>query len=98
MQQITTDQLATLSGIAIVDVREPEEYAGGHVPGAVNIPLSQLGERHGELPRDVPVHVICEAGGRSARAAEALTAAGIDAVDVAGGTSAWRTAGHPVES
>lgn len=62
------------------------------------MPLSQLDERHGELPRDVPVLVICEAGGRSARAVEALTAAGIDAVDVVGGTSAWRAAGNPVDA
>lgn len=98
MQQITVDELATLSGISLIDVREPEEYASGHVPGATNIPLSQLDERRNELPTDVPALVICEAGGRSARATEALTAAGINAVDVAGGTSAWRAAGNPVDA
>lgn len=96
MQQITVDQLAALNGATVLDVREPDEYAGGHVPGAMSVPLSQLGDRLGELPADGPVHVICELGGRSARATEALAAIGIDAIDVAGGTAAWRAAGHPV--
>ncbi|WP_368499846.1 rhodanese-like domain-containing protein [Herbiconiux sp. A18JL235] len=97
MQQITVDQLAALNDAHVIDVREPDEFASGHVPGATNIPVSQLGERFGEIPTDTTVHVICQSGGRSARATEALAAAGVDAVDVAGGTSAWRSGGHPVE-
>ncbi len=98
MEQITVEQLAALEDAHVIDVREPDEYAGGHVPGATNIPMSQLAERFGEIPADVPVHVICQSGGRSARATEALAAAGINAIDVAGGTSAWRSAGHPVDA
>lgn len=98
MQQITVDHLATLDGAHILDVREPDEFAAGHVPGATNLPLSQLGDRVGEVPTDGPVYVICELGGRSARATGTLTAAGVDAIDIAGGTAAWRQAGHPVDA
>lgn len=83
----------------VVDVRTPEEYAGGHVPGAVNLPLDALGARMDELGahRDGEVYLICQSGRRSARAAELLSAAGYTAVNVEGGTAAWRAAGHPVE-
>ncbi|WIA96783.1 MULTISPECIES: rhodanese-like domain-containing protein [unclassified Curtobacterium] len=98
MQQITADQLAATPGAHIIDVREPDEYRAGHVPDATNIPLAQLGDRLREIPTGAPVHVICQSGGRSARATEALNAAGFDAVDVTGGTSAWQAAGHPVDA
>ncbi|GGL77399.1 rhodanese-like domain-containing protein [Curtobacterium sp. Csp1] len=97
MQQITVDQLAATPGAHVIDVREPDEYRAGHVPGAANIPLAQLGDRLGEIPTGAPVHVVCQSGGRSARATEVLTAAGFAAVDVAGGTASWRAAGHPVD-
>jgi len=97
MSRITVDQLATLDSPVLIDVREPDEYAAGHAPGAVNLPMSQLDARVDEVPTDAPVHVICQSGGRSARAAEALAARGVDAIDVEGGTSAWISAGHPVD-
>lgn len=81
----------------LVDVRTPGEHAAGHVPGAVNIPLDELPGRLDELRGHDDVTVICEVGGRSAAAAGVLTGAGIDAVNVTGGTSAWRAAGYPVE-
>ena len=83
-------------GAVVVDVREPGEYAAGHVPGAVLIPLAVLPVRAHELPRNRRLHVICASGGRSAQAAEWLAAAGWDAVSVAGGTAAWQRAGYPV--
>ena len=52
----------------VVDVREAREYRPGHVPGAQNMPLSVLPARLPELPKDRPVYVICQAGGRSAQA------------------------------
>ena len=97
MNQITVDQLAPLDHPVVIDVREADEYAGGHVPGARNLPLSQLEDRLGDVPVGAPVHVICQSGGRSARATAVLTARGVDAVDVAGGTSAWIAAGNPVD-
>ncbi|MEV1121263.1 rhodanese-like domain-containing protein [Actinosynnema sp. NPDC049800] len=82
----------------VVDVREAREYRPGHVPGARNVPLSVLPARVGELPKDQPVFVICQAGGRSAQAANLLRAVGVDAVDVLGGTGAWIASGRPVET
>ena len=86
-------------GAVTVDVREPGEYAGGHVPNAENIPLARLGVQAGRLARDGqdgPVYVICASGNRSKAGAALLTRAGVDARSVAGGTAAWTRAGHPV--
>jgi rhodanese-related sulfurtransferase len=97
MKSITVQQLAATTGATIIDVREPDEYAASHARSAVNVPLSELGERIDEIPADQPVHVICQSGGRSARATEALTARGIDAINVTGGTSAWIDADLPTD-
>ena len=83
-------------GAYVLDVRQPDEYEAGHVPGAVLVPLDQLEDRQAEVPRDVPLLVICKSGGRSAAAVRALVAAGYDATNVAGGTMAWIDAGQPV--
>ena len=81
----------------LVDVREPEEYLAGHLPGAINIPQADLASRLEELPRDRPLLVICQHGMRSLRAAQFLTQAGFtDVATVAGGTSAWLGAGWPL--
>lgn len=82
----------------VIDVREDREYRPGHVPGAQNLPLSVLPARLPELPKDQPVYVICQAGGRSAQATELMRAVGIDATSVTGGTGAWIEAGRPVET
>ena len=97
MNQITVDALAALNQPTLVDVREPDEYDAGHVPSAVNLPLSELPARLAEVPTGTPVHVICQAGGRSARATELLTSHGVDAINVDGGTNAWIQQGHPLE-
>ena len=82
----------------VVDVREPAEYAGGHVPGALSIPQAELALRLEELPRDRDLLVVCEGGTRSARAARFLKQAGFAHVtNLIGGTSAWRQAGLPSE-
>ena len=83
-------------GAYVLDVRQPDEYEAGHVPGAVLVPLDQLPARQSEVPADRPVLVICKSGGRSAAAVQALTAAGYDATNVAGGTMAWIDAGNRV--
>ena len=80
----------------VVDVREAREYRPGHVPGAQNVPLSVLPARLPELPKDRPVYVICQAGGRSAQASELMRAVGIAATSVTGGTGAWIETGRPV--
>jgi glyoxylase-like metal-dependent hydrolase (beta-lactamase superfamily II)/rhodanese-related sulfurtransferase len=81
----------------LLDVREPEEFAHGHVPGAVNLPQADLATRLAEVPRDRPVYLICQGGFRSLRAAQFLWQRGfVDVVSVKGGTEAWRVAGKPL--
>lgn len=99
MREIDIDQAATEleQGATFIDVREPAEYADGHLPGAVNIPMGQLANRTDELDKDATVHVVCASGNRSGAMTDFLTGAGFDAVNVAGGTSAWIRAGRPTE-
>ncbi len=87
---------AHAAGEYVLDVREPGEYVSGHVPGAVLIPMGQLGSRTHELPDDGRINVICATGNRSLVVTDALQRAGWDAVSVAGGTMGWRMAGRDV--
>jgi rhodanese-related sulfurtransferase len=80
----------------LLDVREDDEWAAGHAPGATHIPLGDLGTRATEVPRDTTIYVICRSGGRSARATLALVGSGWDAVNVAGGMQDWAAAGRPM--
>jgi rhodanese-related sulfurtransferase len=89
-----TDAHARPAGTSLLDVREDDEWDAGHAPGATHVALGKL--RADALPVAAQVLCICRSGARSARAAEALRAAGIDATNVAGGMSAWVAAGLPV--
>lgn len=82
----------------LLDVREPDEWSAGHAPAAVHISMGELNERAGEIPRDEPVYVICRSGNRSARAVQALNAAGWEATNVSGGMNEWAAAGRPMVS
>jgi rhodanese-related sulfurtransferase len=96
--EIDVTELARVrtEGAVLIDVREPDEYDAAHVPGAQLIPLGTVPERLDEVPASAGrVYVICAKGGRSYRAAEFYRAQGIDAVNVAGGTTAWVEGGHP---
>lgn len=96
---IEIEEFATLPPDAVViDVREPDEYEAGHVPGAMPIPLAEIPDRVGDIPAGRPVHVICQTGGRSLRASEFLINEGVDAVNVAGGTKAWVESGRDVHT
>lgn len=88
--------ITTREGLQILDVREDDEWAAGHVAGALHIPLGELGARISELDRDQALAVVCRSGNRSSRAVTALTAAGLTAHNVDGGMSAWAAAGRPV--
>ncbi|GGS16976.1 hypothetical protein GCM10010269_65160 [Streptomyces humidus] len=87
---------AWAGGGLVVDVREADEYAAGHVPGARLMPLRTVPARCGELPTDRPVFVICASGNRSRSAADRMASRGIDAYSVAGGTGAWAHSGRPI--
>ena len=84
------------AGAFILDVREPDEWAAGHIPGATSIPLGQLAGRTAEVPTDRDIFVVCKTGYRSAQGRDILRAAGLTRVaSMAGGMNAWIAAGNP---
>ena len=86
-------------GAAVFDVREPDEYEEARIPGAVLVPLASVPDAVEEFraaSRRTAVCVVCAVGGRSAQAVGFLRDRGVDAVNVAGGTNAWRQSGRPV--
>ncbi|MFJ9528623.1 rhodanese-like domain-containing protein [Streptomyces cyaneofuscatus] len=84
----------------VLDVRENDEWAAGHVEGALHIPMSDFVARFGELTEAAGdgrrVHVMCRVGGRSAQVTQYLVQQGIDAVNIEGGMLAWDGAGRPM--
>ena len=90
--------IAHAGGAVVIDVREPYEYASGHVAGATLVPLASLPAHAAGLPSDQPVYIICATGNRSLAAARFLGGRGVDAKSVAGGTSRWMARGLPVVS
>ncbi|MGH8825440.1 MAG: rhodanese-like domain-containing protein [Jiangellaceae bacterium] len=96
--EVTVIELAAAlaDGAYVVDVREPYEYVGGHVPGAVSIPMGAIPERHDELPRDRTVYLVCAVGARSMQVAHYLDQLGFDVRNVAGGTNGWIDGGFTV--
>jgi len=91
-------RLLASGAIQVLDVRTEAEHAAGHIAGSINVPLGQLSRRMAEVRRDRAVVVHCAGGLRSAIAASLLDARGYPGVsDLAGGFSAWKEAGRPVE-
>ncbi|MCP9987367.1 MULTISPECIES: rhodanese-like domain-containing protein [Streptomyces] len=86
----------------VLDVREDDEWAAGHVEGALHVPMSDFVARFGEVTEAVAdgrrAHVVCRVGGRSAQVTQYLVQQGIDAVNVDGGMLAWERAGRPMVS
>lgn len=82
----------------LLDVRQPEEYREGHLPGARLIPLDELNSRLQELPRDREIICICHSGSRSSMATRQLTAAGYRAVNLRGGMIAVSYARLPIQT
>ncbi len=92
-------QMINQGKTVVLDVRNAEDFAGGHIRGALNIPLADLPKRVGELEksRSKNVIVVCQAGVNSARAGAQLGKAGFNEVySLAGGLSAWQAQGLPV--
>ncbi|MBO1436742.1 rhodanese-like domain-containing protein [Meiothermus sp. CFH 77666] len=86
-------------GAYVVDVREPYEYAMGHVPGAVNIPLGRFVAESKNLPKDRKLVLVCASGNRSSQASEFLVGQGFDGAKVGnleGGTYGWMASGFEV--
>jgi rhodanese-related sulfurtransferase len=82
-------RLANGEDVFLLDVREPDEVKEWAYPIGINIPLGQLGDRIGELPKDTTIVCACHMGGRSAKAAAALSEAGFTTENLAGGAVAW---------
>jgi rhodanese-related sulfurtransferase len=89
------DALASEKPPTLLDVRSAAEFAGGHVPGAINVPLGEIGGRLGEF--DGEVWLICRSGSRSSGAAKEADQQGRTVVNVSGGTIAWRMSGGAVD-
>jgi rhodanese-related sulfurtransferase len=82
---------------AVIDVREPDEFASGHVPGAVNVPLGTVPTWAASQPKDAAYLLICQSGRRSAHASSYLVEQGFTRVtNVEGGTAEWISQGLPV--
>lgn len=98
-REVSTEEMAQArsGGAFVLDVREPDEWAAGHVAGATHMPLQSVPGRLEELPAGQPVYVICASGGRSLQATDYLRQAGVEAYSVAGGTSAWAAEGREME-
>jgi len=95
MFEVEIEALASADavGAIVVDVREPSEYARGHVPGARLIPAREVRARLYELPRGSTVYLICANGARSLDLIPFMRAVGYDAYSVAGGMWAWLASG-----
>ena len=99
LKSLTPGQAAASLGegrLQLIDVREPREVAETRVPGAINIPLGQLGARLPELDPSRQCAFLCRSGRRSAIAARMAAKAGLDAANVRGGLMRWTKAGLPV--
>ena len=84
--------------LLVLDVRTPQEYAEGHVPGAVNVPYDQLASRLAEIPKDKDVVLYCKSGRRAGIAADVLAANGYTRLShLEGDMPAWVAKGHAVE-
>jgi phage shock protein E len=99
--EITPEEAIALieQGVALVDVRSPEEFQAFHIAEAVNIPLPTLeAGLFGGLPKEeIRILLMCSGGRRAARAVEILKAAGYTQADSAGGIQQWMKGGYPLQ-
>jgi rhodanese-related sulfurtransferase len=83
----------------LLDVREPDEWAAGHAPGAHHLPMMDVPARMGDIPADTDVVVVCRSGGRSGQVVSYLLGNGWDNVrNLDGGMQSWAAAGRDVVS
>lgn len=84
--------------LQLVDVRTPSEFATGHIPGATNIPMDQIGSQLGDLDHRMPLILVCQAGTRADVVRQQLKTSWPDAEVLGGGTQAWIKGGLPTVS
>lgn len=84
-------------GHLLIDVRTPQEFDSGHIPGAININVEELASRLAEIPDDEPIVVYCRSGNRSSQAARILDGAGYQGIYDLGGIIDWQAANLPIE-
>jgi len=97
LNTLQATRLINDSGAVLLDVRNGDEFAAGHLPNSRNIPAADLDKRLGELPSNKPVIVVCGSGSRAARSAAALRKSGRnDVFCLEGGVVGWQQAGLPV--
>jgi rhodanese-related sulfurtransferase len=94
--EVSTLSARVAAGALLIDVREPDEYSAGHVPGAQLMPLATVPDHLDLFRTDGPTYLICKSGGRSMRACEIAAGEGYDVVNVTGGTGAWIDSGYDV--
>jgi rhodanese-related sulfurtransferase len=97
VSELPPEQVATLPGAQVIDVREGYEYEAGHIPGSRNIEVTELTAAAESLDREKPVVFYCRSGDRSSMPAEAYRASGWDAHSIEGGLTAWVESGQPIE-
>ena len=95
MKRLSPAELAARENIQLVDVRRPDEWAEGHIEGAVHLPMETLTAAADMLATDRPIVFYCKVGERSKMAADAFAASGFDATDLEGGINAWQADGRP---
>lgn len=97
----TVDVTELPDGALLLDVRETDEWAAGHIEGARHVPMSEVPQHVSyadELSPDTPIVVVCKMGGRSAQVTAWLSQQGFDAVNLEGGMLAWAGSGRPMVS
>lgn len=81
--------------VQVIDVRSPGEYASGHIPGAMNLPLEELEARLDDIERNAPVVLVCRSGRRSGLACETLNPHRDRVMSLDGGVESWTQSGLP---
>ncbi|MEB3101985.1 rhodanese-like domain-containing protein [Ferviditalea candida] len=87
--QEVLDRLRRKAKFRILDVREPEEWLSGHIPGAIHIPMGQITQRLEEIDPDEELIVVCRSGNRSGMVCDYLSERGYNVVNMSGGMMAW---------
>jgi rhodanese-related sulfurtransferase len=99
VNKITAAELANVQSrgsVHLIDICSPTEYASGHVPGSINIPMEQIVARIADMGIGLPVVLICKSGQRASATAQLLKASRPDVLVLDGGTRAWRESGGQI--